>query len=205
MEFSLQDIYPPMVSLMLPKSFVDMPELIAKQKYPSEYQPTVIKTSYDLAVNFAFQYFDQKMKEVFGMRLDSVFYNNIITIFDSSMDRIFGTDIKKTEAVCRFENRGYFRLEYEYFPNHYKIVVENELRTFDITILDDEQAFRSLYGITEFNNGLSKEGIENAISLLKTVLEKNDFAMYFHKDGKMYRRSSEGIKRIKHIEDILNG
>ena len=63
MEFSMQDIYPPMVSLMLPKSFVDMPELIAKQKYPSEYRPTVIKTSYDLAVNFAFQYFDQKMKE----------------------------------------------------------------------------------------------------------------------------------------------
>ncbi len=63
MEFSMQDIYPPMVKIMLPRHFVDMPELIAKQKYPSEQRPTVIKTSYDLAVNFAFQYFEQKIKE----------------------------------------------------------------------------------------------------------------------------------------------
>lgn len=63
MQFSRQDIYPPMVSIMLPRSFVDLPELFARQKYPSEYRPTVIKTSYDLAVNFAFQYFEQKIKE----------------------------------------------------------------------------------------------------------------------------------------------
>ena len=63
MQFSMQDIYPPMVRLMLPRSFVDLPELLARQKYPSEYRPTVIKTSYDLAVNFAFQYFEQKIKE----------------------------------------------------------------------------------------------------------------------------------------------
>ncbi len=62
-EFSMQDIYPPMVKIMLPKSFVDMPVLIAKQKYPSEQRPTVIKTSYDLAVNFAFQYFEEKVRE----------------------------------------------------------------------------------------------------------------------------------------------
>ena len=29
------------------------------------------------------------MKEVFGMRLDSVFYNNIIGVFDLYMNKIF--------------------------------------------------------------------------------------------------------------------
>lgn len=63
LEFAMEDIYPPVVRIMLPTSFIDMPELIARQKYPSEYRPTVIKTSHDLAVNFAFQYFHQKVKE----------------------------------------------------------------------------------------------------------------------------------------------
>lgn len=63
MEFAMEDIYPPMVGIMLPKSFVDMPMAIAKQKYPSEYRPTVIKTSPDLSINFAFQYFEQAIQE----------------------------------------------------------------------------------------------------------------------------------------------
>lgn len=91
------------------------------------------------------------------MRLDSAFYNNIIGVFDLYMNKIFSTDIKKTETVCKFENRGFFRLGYEYSPNHYKIVV------------------------------------------------RNDYNMYFCKDGKLYRKNSEGVKRIKHIEELFNG
>lgn len=139
------------------------------------------------------------------MRLDSAFYNNIIAEFDSCMNKIFGTDIRKTETVCKFEHRGFFRLGYEYFPNHYKIEVENEFRTFDITIFDDEQAFCSLFGISKFNNQLGEENIKNSILLLKAVLLRNDFNMYFRKDGKLYRKNSEGIKRIKHIEELFNG
>ncbi len=62
-EFAMTDIYPSMVKMMLPKSFVDMPSIIAKQKYPSEYRPTVIKTSLDLSINFAFQYFNEQIPE----------------------------------------------------------------------------------------------------------------------------------------------
>ncbi len=62
-EFIMEEIYPPMVRLMLPKSFMDMPPAVAKQKYPSEHRPTVIKTSPDLAINFAFQYFEETIPE----------------------------------------------------------------------------------------------------------------------------------------------
>lgn len=122
------------------------------------------------------------------MQLDSIFYNGIIDMFASCMDRTFSTDIKKIETICKFENRGYFRLEYTYFPNNYIIVIENELRTFDITIFDAEQASNSLYRISKFKNQLNTECIEDAISLLKIVLLKNDFNMYFHKDGKLYKK-----------------
>lgn len=62
-EFTMQDIYPPVVRIMLPKFFMDMPSTLAKQKYPSEHRPTVIKTSPDLSINFAFQYFEKNIAE----------------------------------------------------------------------------------------------------------------------------------------------
>lgn len=139
------------------------------------------------------------------MQLDSSYYNEIINLFVVCMDRTFGADIKKIETICNFENRGFFRLRYDYFPNNYKIVIENELRTFDITIYDTEQASNSLYRISKFKNQLDKEGIKDAIILLKIVLEKNDFDMYFHKNGKLYKKNAEGIKRVKDIKELLNG
>lgn len=139
------------------------------------------------------------------MQLDSIFYNEIINMFAACMDRTFGADIKKIETICNFENRGFFRLKYVYLPNNYKIVIENELRTFDITIYDTEQASNSLYRISKFKNQLDRECIEDSILLLKNVLEKNDFNMYFHKNGKLYRKNAEGIKRVKDIKELLNG
>ena len=145
------------------------------------------------------------MKGEFGMRLDSSFYNKYVELFDSYMCKIFGTDIEKTEAICSFENRGFFRLEYNYYPHNYRIVVENEIRTFDITIFDVEHASNSLYRICKFNNQLNTECIEEAINLLKSVLSKNEFNLYFHKDGKLYKKNAEGIKRVKDIRELLNG
>lgn len=139
------------------------------------------------------------------MQLDSSFYNKIIDVFDSCMAKLFGTEIKKTETVCKFENMGFFRLEYNYLPNNYRIVIENEIRTFDITIFDTEQASNSLYRICKFKNQLNKECIEESICLLKSVLSRNEFNMYFHKDGKLYKKNSEGIKRVKDIKELLNG
>lgn len=139
------------------------------------------------------------------MQLDSSFYNKIIDIFDLYMDKMFGTDIKKIETICKFKNRGFFRLEYNYYPNNYRIVIENEIRTFDITIFDAKQASNSLYRICKFKNQLNAEYIKESIYLLKSVLAKNEFNMYFHKDGKLYRKNAEGIKRVKDIKELLNG
>lgn len=144
------------------------------------------------------------MKGEFGMQLDSSFYNKYIDMFDSCMYKMFGTDIKKTETICKFENRGFFRLEYNYYPHNYRIVIENEIRTFDITIFDVEQASNSLYRICKFKNQLNTECIEESINLLKSVLLKNEFTMYFHKDGKLYKKNADGIKRVKDIKELLN-
>ena len=145
------------------------------------------------------------LKEEFGMQLDSIFFNGIIEMFTLCMDREFGVDIKKINQKCKFENRGYFCIEYKYLPKNYKIVIENEIRTYDITIIDDDEASNSLSRIAKFENQLSKESINNAIMILKDVLEKNNFNMYFHQNGKLYKKNTEGIKRVKDLRELQNG
>ena len=44
LEFTMQDIIKPYVRMMLPKTFLELPPVIAKQMYPSQFRPAVIKT-----------------------------------------------------------------------------------------------------------------------------------------------------------------
>ncbi len=139
------------------------------------------------------------------MQLDSNFYCRSIHMIEFSMGKIFGVDMKKTDKVCKFENRGYFKLMYDYVPNNYKIIIENEIRTFDIEIVDSDDSSNSLYRISRFKNQLDEKNIEEAILLLKVVLENNNFNLYFHKEGKLYRKNREGVKRVRDIKELMNG
>lgn len=133
------------------------------------------------------------------------FYNEMISMFTNCMDRTFGGDMKITSSLCQFENRGFFKLEYYYSPHDYRIVIENEMNLYDITIIDNEQASNSLFRICKFKNQLSGDSIEDAVSLLKTVLVENRFSLYFHKDGKLYRKNCDGVKRVKDLSELLRG
>lgn len=52
------------MSILLPVSFVDMPQKIARLKYPSEQRPQIIKTDLLGSTNFAFNLFDKAIKPV---------------------------------------------------------------------------------------------------------------------------------------------
>ena len=137
------------------------------------------------------------------MQLDD-FYNEMITVFETCIFEVFGAEMKKVKFECKFENRGFFRLEYMYCPNNYRIIIENEYRTYDIDIVDAENASNSLYRICKFKNSLAKADIESAVRLLKETLEKN-FNMYFEKEGELYRKNALGIQRVKDIRELLKG
>lgn len=138
------------------------------------------------------------------MQLDD-FYNEMITVFETCIFEIFGAEMKKVKFEYKFENRGFFRLEYMYCPNNYRIIIENEYRTYDIDIVNAENASNSLYRIGKFKNSLAKADIESAVRLLKETLEKNNFNMYFEKEGELYRKNSLGIQRVKDIRELLKG
>ena len=83
--------------------------------------------------------------------------------------------------------------------------IRDRYRTYDIDIVDEEDASNSLYRICKFKNSLAKEDIENAIQLLKETLEKNNFNMYFEEDGELYKKNALGVQKVKDIRELLNG
>ena len=79
---------------------------------------------------------------------------------------------------------------------------EGEEKNKHIEIIDHEGAHRNLYGIKKYNSGTTLVNVKKAISILKEVLEKNDFCFYITRDGKLYRKKGQCYKRIKNWMEL---
>lgn len=139
------------------------------------------------------------------MPLDKMYYERYIDIFEKKIKSILTDDVIGISIERNFSNRGFFKLTYEYLPCNYKIVIENEFRTFNIIIYDSEGASNVLNRIEHHNGSLNEENITKSVLLLKKVLEKNDLNFYFSVDNKIYKKNRKGVQRIKDIREILNG
>lgn len=139
------------------------------------------------------------------MQLDRGFYEKCILEFKDDIKEIFGENIIEISEEINLESRGCFELIFYFKPLKYKIIIENEIRTFDITIEDEENASNSLYRIEHFENVLGKKNIFTSIILLKNVLEENNFNFYFHKENKLYRKNKNGVRRVKDLRELING
>jgi hypothetical protein len=124
--------------------------------------------------------------------------------FKKSFQEKFSDDMILDEEYQSFGNMGSFRLVYYYIPLNYNIIVANELRTFTITIEDAENAKNSLYRIEKFDNQLSEENIGRSLEILKNVLKNNEFALYLYVNNKLFKKDSNGLKRVKDIRELLN-
>lgn len=139
------------------------------------------------------------------MPLDEMYYKKFIEFFEKTIKEIFDCNMINLSKECNFNYRGTFKLTYNYVPNNYKIIIENEFRTFDIVIQDTQGASNVLYRIEHYHNNLDEKNINESIVLLKKVLEEDSFNLYFYNENKLYRKNSQGIKRIKDIKELLNG
>lgn len=119
--------------------------------------------------------------------IEEVKREELVSILNELIET-FGEDMLAETRKCDFEHRGYFKLTYSYLPYNYKIVIENEVRTFDIVIEDEQKASNSLYRIKQYNNILDEKNIIESLYLLKHVLERNNFNLYLHKGNKSYRK-----------------
>ena len=63
-DFQETPLFHDKMTILLPTTFVDMPQRIARIKYPSEQRPQIIKTDLLGSTNFAFNLFDKVIKPV---------------------------------------------------------------------------------------------------------------------------------------------
>lgn len=101
-EFHQEELFDGQVEIVLPVTFIDMPQLVADVKYPSTYRPQIIKTSLDGTVNVTFNIFDIKVEGSEGLEDVSARFQAILKQVNPAI-KIFNYD----EVVC--ENR-YYRL-----------------------------------------------------------------------------------------------
>lgn len=60
------------ISIMLPEYFIDMPQELSRLKYPSEFRPPIIKTSYDTKVNITFNVLEYEVNNEYIDLLDTI-------------------------------------------------------------------------------------------------------------------------------------
>lgn len=138
------------------------------------------------------------------MQSYSEYYSSVIDYFDCCVNDIFGEKMIKIEEIRGFEHMGSFTIKYMYIPNKMLIQIENEIRTFGIYIYDENRAHNSLRRIKDYDSSLSKSCIRNALILLKEVLYKNKFDLYYSIGEKIYKKNYKGdIKRIKDLKELL--
>jgi hypothetical protein len=101
--FERAGLYEDRFSVMLPKSFVDLPKALAKLKYPAENRPSVIKTNDDTTVNFAFSFYKRDFSEA---QVESALKSLKAGVGKLTPGaRFFETRILQTEDGVKF---GYF-------------------------------------------------------------------------------------------------
>lgn len=105
-EFHLEQLFDHRIELMLPVTFIDMPELVANIKYPSQYRPPVIKTSLDGTVNFTFNIFDIKVEGSGGLEEVVAHFQAVLKQVNPAI-KIFNYD----EVLC--ENRSFRFFSYK--------------------------------------------------------------------------------------------
>ena len=93
-------LYDNRFSVMLPKTYRDMPKAMAKMKYPMENRPAVIKTNDDTTVNFAFGYYKKDFSEA---QIESAAKGLKAGLGRMSPGaRFFETQLLQTESGVRF-------------------------------------------------------------------------------------------------------
>lgn len=97
LEFKEVKLFRGRMTILLPANFMDMPDYLAKRKYPSKYRPPVIMTSEDTLVNYLFNLMEtplpkSEIENAAKGLYDSLKRTQPMGVFDkiSMIDRING-------------------------------------------------------------------------------------------------------------------
>lgn len=102
-EFSAEKLFDDQVEIVLPTSFIDMPQAVVKVKYPSEYRPPIIKTSLNGTANFTFNLFDILIEGSDGLEEVSAHFQLVLKQVNPAI-KIHNYD----EVICEDQHHRFF-------------------------------------------------------------------------------------------------
>lgn len=110
--------------------------------------------------------------------------------------QLFGEDMELKEEKSDWEHHGWFMLVFQYVPKKYRICFEREFHSFHVRITNEDGGFIALEQIVDYENRITGENIEIAVSKLKRVLE-GEISFYKIIHGKRCRQTDGQQKRVK--------
>lgn len=125
-EFEEVKLFDKKMSILLPKTFIDMPKKIALIKYPSNQRPQVIKTDLLGATNFAFNLFDQPVTTKQLPEVVKTFKNMIQKVNPANIFYEEKTEPLEDGMVSWFDFKGYAIDEQIYYI-YYVTVIDGKL------------------------------------------------------------------------------
>lgn len=108
LEFERVLLEPMNLSIMLPTTFVTMPQSMVRVKYQSENRPQIIKTSLDTSVNFTFSLVPQQVRPEQLLTLAKQFRTiiqrvNPANVFYNIFEEVTSSGI----PICWFDYKGF--------------------------------------------------------------------------------------------------
>lgn len=122
--------------------------------------------------------------------------NSAILFTKIVVEDIFGDSIKLIDEQIALDHQGWFLVTYEYLSQEYFILIEGEMNSFNIRIINKDGGFMALMNLMHYENNLTKKDISYAIEKMRDEL---DSSINFYKviDDKLYQQVNVHYKRIK--------
>lgn len=128
-EFEEVKLFNESMGILLPKSFVNLPENMKRVKYPSESRPQIIKTSLDTSVNFCFSLLQMPIKNEQTIEAVKQFktilkrVNPAYVFFDLKQEKI-GENEEKTVSWFDFKSYG---IDFPMYNIMYVVPIKNKV------------------------------------------------------------------------------
>ena len=102
--------------------------------------------------------------------------------------KIFHEKMQEIGESSSIGPMGQFQIRFFYKPTKMYITLDADRGVFTLDMEDEAKNWNTLYRIKKFNNDMTEDCLENALIILKQVLEENTFPLYRSGNNKLYKK-----------------
>lgn len=126
-----------------------------------------------------------------GVSTVSVKGNEMLCSYKKIIYKIFHDKMQEIGESSSIGPMRQFQIRFFYKPTKMYITLDADRGVFTLDMEDEAKNWNTLYRIEKFDNDMTEECLENALIILKQVLEENTFPLYMPGNNKLYKKRNE--------------